>query len=223
MAEGLTLADGTPVDIDAAGQQFAAAMAAPEPGEAPDYPAPPRKDPEAPYGYMDDGVTPKKAMGRPKSDPASKPRTAKTVPAAPPRGSKSSAVAEARDYTQGLTDVGTAVWVGLAGLPWTRPYSVLWRAQVPAMARAWNAAAQENAQVRVKVAKIASGEGGMWILGVALATAPVLGGVVALLSDREARAQFMAQGELDLQEWMTVNMPAQAPEPQDAAPAAEAA
>lgn len=204
MAETLTMPDGTPVDIDAAEQVFHAAMAAPEPDETPDYPAPPRKDPAAP---------PKPARGRKTGD--DQPRTAKRVPAAPGKGK--TADVPLQDFTKGLTDVGTAVWVGLAGLPWTRPYSVLWKAQLPAQVNAWNNAAAENAQVRAKVAKIASGEGNLWILGVALATAPLAGGVVALLGDREVRAQFAAQAEADLDAWMKANMPQPEDEPAPAA------
>jgi hypothetical protein len=45
MPEQLLGPDGKPVDIDAAGDAFSAAMAAPDPGEAPDYPAPPKRAP----------------------------------------------------------------------------------------------------------------------------------------------------------------------------------
>jgi len=70
MAEGLVNASGQPVPMDPAEQQFAAAMAAPEPGERPDYPAPPRRDPEAPHGRDPQGqpLAPyglNKATGRP--------------------------------------------------------------------------------------------------------------------------------------------------------------
>jgi hypothetical protein len=50
MAEGLVNADGQAVPLDTSEQQFAAAMAAPEPGARPDYPAPPKRDPAAPHG-----------------------------------------------------------------------------------------------------------------------------------------------------------------------------
>jgi hypothetical protein len=53
--EGLVAADGKAVPLDPAEQVFAAAMAAPEPGQQADYPAPPRRDPDAPHGRGDDG------------------------------------------------------------------------------------------------------------------------------------------------------------------------
>lgn len=196
MAEGLTLADGTPVDVDAAAEEFRVAMAAPEPGDAPDMKAPPRRDPDAPRG------------ARPVKGADDKPRTAKRVPAAAPRGAKGkTADVPKQDFSQGLTEVGTAVWVGLAALPLTRPYSVLWKAQLAAQVSAWNQAAQENVQVRAKVARIASGEGGMWVLGVALATGPLIGGVIGMLTaDPKVRAQYAAKAEADLSEWLDANV-----------------
>ncbi len=50
MPEGLSTSAGQPIDLDAAEQQFAAAMAAPEPGQRPDYPPPAHRDDAAPHG-----------------------------------------------------------------------------------------------------------------------------------------------------------------------------
>lgn len=76
VAETLTGPDGAQIAIDPGEQQFAAAMAAPEPGKGdkPDFPAPRRRDPVAPHGREDDG-TPKapfglKADGTPRISPA---------------------------------------------------------------------------------------------------------------------------------------------------------
>jgi hypothetical protein len=71
MPESLTSPDGAAVPMD---PEFARAMAAPEPGAKPDYPAPPKRDPKAPHGYDGDGK-PKapygyKADGVPRQVPA---------------------------------------------------------------------------------------------------------------------------------------------------------
>lgn len=79
MGETLTAPDGTAIPVDPADQQFAAAMAAPEPGERPAYPSPRRRDPEAPHGRNDDG-TPKAPYG---TKPDGKPRVG---PPGPGRG-----------------------------------------------------------------------------------------------------------------------------------------
>jgi hypothetical protein len=62
MAETLTGPGGKPVPVDKDEQQFSAAMGAPEPGQAPDHPAPKRRDNEAPHGRNADG-TPKTPYG----------------------------------------------------------------------------------------------------------------------------------------------------------------
>lgn len=62
MGETLTGPGGKQIPVDPADQAFAGAMAAPEPGQRPDYPAPKRRDPEAPHGRNDDG-TPKAPYG----------------------------------------------------------------------------------------------------------------------------------------------------------------
>jgi len=56
MAETLTGPSGTPIAVDPADQKFAAAMSKPEPGQAPDHPAPKRRDAAAPHGRNDDGT-----------------------------------------------------------------------------------------------------------------------------------------------------------------------
>lgn len=81
MPEGLKTASGEAVDLDG---EFARAMAAPEPDE-PVAAAPPRKDPEAPYGRKADGSPKAGPGGRPAKAP--KPRVAKApneAKAAPP-------------------------------------------------------------------------------------------------------------------------------------------
>ena len=70
MPEGLINADGQAVALDPAELEFARAMAAPEPNQKPDYPAPPKRDVEAPHGRDKDGspIAPfgfNKSTGRP--------------------------------------------------------------------------------------------------------------------------------------------------------------
>lgn len=79
MAETLTAPGGAQIPVDPAEQAFAAAMAAPEPGEKPDYPGPRKRDHDAPHGRNDDG-TPKTPYGL---KPDGKPRV---VPPGPGRG-----------------------------------------------------------------------------------------------------------------------------------------
>lgn len=62
MAETLTGPGGKPITVDPDEQKFAAAMSAPEPGQAPDHPAPKRRDNDAPHGRNADG-TPKTPYG----------------------------------------------------------------------------------------------------------------------------------------------------------------
>lgn len=188
MAEQLLGPDGQPVDIDAAERDFHEAMAAPEPGEQPDYPAPPKRD----YGTKEDG-TPKLAAGRPRKTGADKPRTAAKVPPAPAKAKASGSKEPAADYTEILTSFGSAVWMGLAALPVTHAQALgaVWKHQLPAQVHAWNAAAQQDAGVRRMVEKLAGGP--TWMVGIAIATAPLVGAGIAIVRDPEVRAQLAEQ------------------------------
>lgn len=75
MAEGLQTPDGKKIEVTEA--DFARAMAAPEPDE-PVAAAPPRKDPDAPYGRTKDGAPKRGPGGRPSKHDA--PRAAKAAP-----------------------------------------------------------------------------------------------------------------------------------------------
>jgi hypothetical protein len=101
MAEGLSTPDGEKVKLD---QDFAAAMAAPEPDE-PLAAAPPKKDPDAPFGRTKDG-TPKKAPGgRPPKGPHDKPRVTATTPK-PSEPKAAQALAESRrEGVKGLVQI----------------------------------------------------------------------------------------------------------------------
>lgn len=99
---------GKPVDVaepvQAAGKEFARAMAAPASDS--DVPAPPPR-PEAPYGYKEDG-TPKKAAGRPKSGADRARVTSQRTGGAPPGPGTADPGQDARIRTgmQGWAQIG---------------------------------------------------------------------------------------------------------------------
>src|SRR5690348_14554155 len=108
MAEGLATAEGTVLQVPAAGdveQEWATAMAAPEPGEEPG--APPKKappaDPEAPYGRTKDGTPKKGPGGRPaRKDKTEAPRIQPAAAAAP---------GSAEDFEPALGEVADRLWL----------------------------------------------------------------------------------------------------------------
>lgn len=215
MAEELLGPDGQAVDLDAAEQQFHEAMAAPEPGEPPEYPAPPRRD----YGTKADG-SPKLAAGRPRKDAADKPRTTgKVTP--PPAKAKNTGGKEqpAADYTDTLSSFGSAVWLGLAAVPVAHAQALgaVWKHQLPAQVQAWNAAAQQDPGVRRMVEKLSAGP--TWVIGVAIATAPLAGAAVAIIRDPKVRADLAAQTQAEFAEFLK----SAAPEQEAAEPEAEKA
>jgi hypothetical protein len=188
MANVLLGPDGQEVDVDAAEQEFHAALATPEPDEKPDYPAPPRRD----YGVKDDG-TPKLAAGRPRKTAADRPRAGK-VPDPPPAKPKNAGKdLPPGDYTEKLTSFGNGIWMGLAALPLdhARAFGAVWKIQLPAQVAAWNVAAQQDAGVRRAVEKLAGGP--TWIIGVAIATAPLVGAGIAIVQDPAVRAELAGQ------------------------------
>lgn len=212
MAEQLLGPDGQPVDLDAAEQKFNEAMAAPADGEKPDYPPPPPRDKG--FGVKSDG-TPRQRRagpGRPRGD--DKARTAKSVPAA----------AKARgpagppgDYTQTLQGFGQAVWMAAASVPvpHVRAIAAVWQVQLDAQVDAWNKAAQADANVRRMVERLQGGP--MWMVGVAVATAPVVGGAVAIMRDEKIRAELAAQTEADFEKLIKTYAAAQEKQAEPAA------
>lgn len=181
MPEGLSLADGTAVDLDHAGQQFAAAMAAPEPqnGQQPDYPRPRRrKDPEAPFGRNDDGspVAPHGfgANGKPRQNPPgpgrggkghadAKARTQPAGKAVTPAGTAAKA-----DYTRELVEFTDGCWMVMAGtpVPWKklagfrtkiRAQAAILKENQAGIVNAVNLGAVHNEQVRAKVEALTTG------------------------------------------------------------------
>lgn len=206
-------------DVDAA---FEAALAADAGLSAPaDIPAPPRheRDPEAPHGRAEDGtpIAPfgLKADGTPRlrepgpgrGNKADAPRVTSLPKAAAPK-------AAAADYTEDLLGLGTAVWLGVSSikggslgpvrLPDCRPYAAVWKSQLPQMAAAWNAAAQQNATVRAAVEKF-SGDGSMtWVVGVAVVSAGLVSSVAQLAkAPQEVRDNFAQANDELIQEYVS--------------------
>lgn len=195
-------------------------------------PGPPRvaesADPDAPHGRADDG-TPNAPYGL-KSD--GKPRL---KPAGPGRGHKSAGdkpreidkppeaktPAAAGDYTDQLTTLATAVWIGGSAFqggtlpllkvrtPDLRAYAMLWHQQMPAHIAAWNAACQQSPAVRGWVGKF-GGEGGMsWVIGVGVVSANFLAAATELAKkeNAELRAQFADANGRALAEFLAAQVP----------------
>ena len=218
-----------PDDVDAA---FSAALNA-DAGVTPaEIPPPPRKaaviDPEAPHGRNEDG-TPKAPYGfkngtniprrtipgpgqRKKGDDA--PRTTPAV--APVKAGKP------RDYTADLAGLGTSVWMGGVALPPTRPYAHVWKQCLPQMVHAWNEAAQQNTQVRHYVEQLAGDSSFAWVLGVGLATAPLIAGCLELAKSgktaeekaerREIRRQYAEAAQNELRDYVQAQVAELQPE-----------
>lgn len=193
----------------------------------PEIPAPPRKperDPAAPHGRAEDGspIAPYgvKSDGTPRLKPAGpgrpkeadKPRVAAVAPSAGKPDDKP-------DYTGDLMGLGMSAWLGASSirggrlgpvkLPDTRPYAAVLHSQLPQMAAAWNAAAQQNATVRGYVEKL-SGEGSWsWVVGVAVTSVGLVAGCVELAkAPPEIRARVAADNDAQLQEFVQAQMKA---------------
>lgn len=220
--------------VDDIGGAFNAALerdAGKAPAEAPEVPAPPRRDPAAPHGRAEDGspIAPYglKADGTPRLKPAGpgrpkgdeKPRVETSSPAS---GEKQAG----KDYVPGLVGMGENLWLLLSlnqgvslgkrkgkdgtvkpvlSLPDTRPYAAVFREQLPMMAKTWSEAANQNATVRRYVSKFAGGEGEgvSWVLGVALSSAMfAMGcGQLARQENAELRSQLAAKNDGQVKEY----------------------
>jgi hypothetical protein len=162
---GLVTTDGTPVEgiepLDSSGQDWAQVQAAQarsaDAKPAGEMPAPPRKDPQAPFGRTKDG-TPKKAPGgRPPKARVEQP-TAKTAPG------------EVKDYTQSLAELTEGAWFLMAQFPVTQPQAAILKAHRPNLVSGWNLAAQNNRMIASGV-EMLTGKG-TWVAAVAMASAP---------------------------------------------------
>lgn len=170
MPEGLLTAEGTRVDIppitgEFASLQAAQAQAADDQAAADEHAAPPKKDPEAPYGRKADG-TPKKGPGG---------RPAKHVPKAEqPRVTEAPAAdGQQRDYSEPLAELADAVWVSMAMAPYPtlEAQAALWKAHKPGLVAGFNVAAQNNGRIRRLVEK---SEKVTWVLALAGAVLPLV-------------------------------------------------
>jgi len=177
MPEGLATEDGAAIDLDRAEQEFARAMAAPEPGE-PEAPAPPKRAPadeEAPFGRKLDG-TPKKAPGgRPV-----KPRVTDTKPVTATKGGKGGGAAgDAPDYTQPLADLTSGLWMVLAAAPVPndgmriklRAQAAILKENQPGIVQSVALMAAHNGTVRRGVEMLTTG-GASWALPAIMGLAP---------------------------------------------------
>lgn len=174
-------AEGATLELDAAEQTFARAMAAPEPTD-PEAPAPPKRaelseaERGAKYGYTTDKdgtQRPKKAPGRPRKTPArvtEAPAAAAEAPAKP---------GKVPDYTGQLAGLTEAVWMVLAAAPApTFAARVKLRAQAKVLrdnqaplVQGLNLCAQNNSVIRRGVEALTAGGAG-WVLPAVMAVAP---------------------------------------------------
>lgn len=175
MPESLSTPDGKTLELEQqAAQEFARAMAAPEPDAAPDYPPPRRRrNPDAPFGYEEDGATPKApygigANGKPRQNRAGpgrggKPRVQDAVKAA-------RAELPARDYSKDLAETVDGLWAALAFLPPTQAQATILKGNKGGLVAGFNLSAQHNPIVRRGIEYWCS-DGG-WMINAAMLIAP---------------------------------------------------
>ena len=210
-----------PDDVDAA---FEAALSADAGVVPPTIPAPPRRavtvDPDAPHGLNEDGSKKapygfKNGTDIPRLRPAgpgSGNRKGHDAPRTAPSNVAPIKPSKPRDYTADLAGLGQSVWMGAVALPPTRPYAHVFKSCLPGMVHAWNEAAQQNAQVRHALDRLA-GEGSYaWVLGVALSTAPLVAGCLELAKSgktpeekaqrKEVRKAYADAAQAELREYV---------------------
>lgn len=166
MAEGLRTAEGAPVAAPPVEQEFAALQAAQaaKADEEVEHAAPPKKDPEAPYGRTADGKPKKGPGGRPpKRKAADAPRVAAPSAADGPK----------RDFSEPLAELADAVWVSMAMAPYPplTAQAALWKVHKPGLVAGFNIAAQNNGAIR---RAIEASEKKTWILALAGAVMPLV-------------------------------------------------
>jgi len=183
MPEGLSTEDGQAINLDAAEQEFARAMAAPEPDE-PEHPAPPKRAQPTEeelgekYGWttLPDGTRrAKRAKGRP-----AKPRTTTAPPAAAGKPAKGKGDTEPRpDLTQPLSELTSALWMVMAAAPVpveglrvkVRAQAKILRENQAGLVQGLNLMAQNNGTIRRGVEMLTMG-GASWVLPATMAVAP---------------------------------------------------
>lgn len=134
MPEGLMTTDGTPVDVAPAGDaDFRETMAAAAKlADAPEMPAPAKKDPEAPFGRTKDGTPKKRPGGRP-----AKPQ----VMAAPAKAAGTAP----KDFRPGLRQLFGTAWSLTSLVDQADAGAIL--LATPALVEGWNGVAQRNPRV----------------------------------------------------------------------------
>lgn len=174
MPETLATADGAALDVGPAAdaqpddkwvEHMREASRAADESE---HPAPPKTDPEAPYGRKPDG-TPRKRPGRPpKDDTASKPRTQKRSRASRV-AQTTTASAGPKDYRPQLHETLSGLWgVACLGSQADAGALLVFR---PALVQNVNAAAQQSAMC----GRIVDAVTGYTVVGVAAGTLLMLG------------------------------------------------
>lgn len=165
---GLATPDGKPVEgvepLDHTEQSWAAAQAAQaraaDSSTQGEMPAPPKKDPEAPFGRTKDGAPKKAPGGRPPNPPKARVE----------QPTKATAPNDVKDYTQDLAELTEGIWFLMAQMPPTQAQAAVLKAHRPGLVHGWNIAAQNNAMIRSGVEAL-TGKA-TWVAAVAMATAP---------------------------------------------------
>jgi hypothetical protein len=183
MPEGLSTADGKPVNVQV-----------PTPEPAPDVPAPPRMTDADKAAIEAKKAEPRRRGRPPKSDRA---RVETPKPAAEPL--------TPRDYSEALDSAVTGVWLAAAGIPYTTAYAAVLHANKAAVVGALNAGANQNAKVRAQVEKYTSGGGGLWQMQLAVVGAQMAMQTMALMKDKELREQTAAGTREQLHTWLKAN------------------
>jgi hypothetical protein len=185
MAEGLQTPDGKKLELEAAEQTFAAAMAAPET----DVPAPRKMTAEQKQAIKDE---PKRTRAR----------TAKTEK---PRTTAKASEKVDKDFTEDIAGITTGVWLTAASVPYTQAYAALIKVNQPALVASLNQGAQNNSQIRGYVEKLSTGGGGVWMLSLGVTSANMAMQALQIARDPKLRSQLAEQTKADLNAYLAEN------------------
>jgi hypothetical protein len=164
-------------------------------------PAPPRPatDPEqvnrdfSRAMAADDPSAPQPPPRREDTPPKEKPKRA-----ARPRADSKSRTESApkakvdTDYTEALAGITTLAWSALAAIPYTTPYAAVVDANQPQLVSALNAAAQNNAQIREQIERLAAGGGGVWAIQLAAVGVNMSMQTLQIMRDPQIRKEATA-------------------------------
>jgi hypothetical protein len=203
-ASNVTVLD--PAEVD---RQFSRVMADDDPGGVQ---APPRR-PDTPAGEQ----APKRGRGRPRKDPAEKPRVAEK-PAEPPKPAANV------DYVEAAAGVSTLAWATLAAIPMTTAYAAVIEANQEQLVGALANGAKHNPKIAQALEKAATGGGGVYALQLAAVGVNMGMQTLQLLKDPQLRAEASAHTQQKFREFLKaqgVNVPGEtAPEAADVPAAA---